>query len=321
MTATRKIQILPLAVAGVLLIGAIVFATVVPQNPNDRMIKGKRLSSHLITAFAPGPKTNLNVVEAHQAIAEAGTNCLPLLAEWMRMEASPTRVKIGKRLSAAGVQTTLFPPEELPVLACKAAMALGNGLAAITPDLVVVCTNKSDRVANIAAQVLLMIQVTGRIDSLLEDEFRLRESLAVALEVLKRRAGSSPGSSHISERIRLLGGIQDRLRARIPDELLVIRLKQTKPEAQMRSARVLSRRGEAYLEVKPVLWEHLGSTNALAVENAVICLKNYGEKASDSIVLIEKLFSHSDEKVRLEATNALSRIRALQNGSSRLSVE
>ena len=298
-----------LLAVGIVFLSLTVFAILLPRNPRDlKLPNGKRLSHQLLLGYAPGLTTNSTASAARDAIRLAGTNSLPLLVEWLRTETPSLNKRIGRQLWALGVQTTLFPPDDLAVVACKA-VPLGMDGVEIAGELVAASTNENLNVANMATAVLM------RQSMLLSSEFPAKKALEIrkplerAIQVLQRRSALANSNAE-SERIRVLKGIQQRF---LSSPYMMAGLKDEDLQAQMHYARILSRRGAAYGEAEPVLWSHLESNDARVVEHAVICLKNYGGKASSSIVRIEQAFSHPDEKVRQAATNAVTRIKALQN--------
>ena len=207
-----------------------------------------------------------------------------------------------------GVQTTLFPSDDLAVVACRATISLGASGVEIAGDLVRACTNENLNVANMATTALLRQSLELGSGFPTKTALEIKKPLETAVEVLQVRSTSSQGNPEAA-RLRILKAIQQRFRS-LP--FMEAGLKDNDLQTQMRSARILSRRGVGFGEAEPVLWEHLKSPNAQVVENAVICLKNYGTQASNSIPRLERLLCHSDETVRRAATNAISRIKALQ---------
>ena len=98
--------------------------------------------------------------------------------------------------------------------------------------------------------------------------------------------------------------------------MLAIGLKDADPEAQSRTLRLLSRRGECYGRAEPVLIAHLKSANADIAENAAICLKNYGAQAFNALPHLQTALTRADPGVRAAASNAIYRITALDREQS-----
>ena len=89
-----------------------------------------------------------------------------------------------------------------------------------------------------------------------------------------------------------------------------MRLNTTAPDEQACTLRLFSRRNEKFVEMLPLLLEHLKSTNAMLAENADICLRNYGAQAKSALLALEKAESYPNEKVQVEARKATAMIKA-----------
>lgn len=83
---TMKRVVLALLLAAVLIagVGALSFFR---SSRHDKVYAGKRLSEHLISAFGSVTSPNMDAAasDSRAIFLDAGTNCIPLLEEWLRV--------------------------------------------------------------------------------------------------------------------------------------------------------------------------------------------------------------------------------------------
>lgn len=281
------------------------------NSKSDRRISGKRLSEHLLLAYAAGSGTNDSAVISRKLILEEGTNALPLLSQWLQAKTPHWKIELGRKLWTLGIRTSQFPPEEKEIVACRAIGHLQRDGLTVAPALAASCTNSNHKLAHFAAMTLWNQAIRWPQEISAEIEYALRPSLENSIKVLDAQLRQSTNSNLLKERLVLLKNVQRRFTMKPSSEVLAVGLKEASLEAQARSLRVLSRRGDHYQNSEAMLIAHLQSPSAGIAQNAAASLKNYGAHASNALPHLQKALSHPDVGVRSEASNAISRITAL----------
>lgn len=282
--------------------------THVATGPNDPVVAGKRLSEHLLAtqfygAFPLGTGFDAQAKLGREAIQESGTNSLPLISAWLRSETPLWKCRVGQWLARAGVLWAEFPLVEKRLLALNAlALHLRGKAAPLIPVLADCCTNSNSKfVREAAATLSTIVSDLDKIEPGIAIESVPRIERAIAsLESQSKGAGRLPSQSLLESALQM---IDPRREIR-----LVLELNGNDDQKRQSAMRVLSRRGVHFDKVRPHLAAHLRAKDVSSVENAIASACNYGAAAASLVPDLRPLDSHPDEKIRLLASNALSRI-------------
>jgi hypothetical protein len=305
---TRKKVIL--STAGVLLLMIAVAPLLFSGDRHEPRYQGVPLSTHILNHYLPSnPRTARKIADSHDAVATLGTNTLPLLSRWLDRKTPPWRVKLGQKLWPCGITTGAFPPDPEVVVACHAVLDLKADGLPLAPQLAKLCADV-DAASTLPLGVLTRQLYWWRNEMPLAVEADLRNALDTTIRDLSTRPDARTNAMVIG-RVSVLKKLKSMLGQERPSAVIALELKSETVERRGASLRVLSRRGEFYTEAEPLLLAHLASTNSTLAQNAAICLGNFGPQASNSLPYLERTLSHSDQLVRTDASNAISRINAL----------
>jgi hypothetical protein len=286
-------------------IGAIAFA--LRRGPEDIAVRGGPLSQHLFAlsgvvarGAAPIPGESAHTAEpkvkamfakmevARRSLLSAGTNAIPLLAKWMGEQVPPWKLRVGRWLWKQGFASSVFPPTDRRIVACRGIMALaGDGLP-LVPLVASACTNSD---LGLAAEALSTL--TSQCSHLAKFPPSLLDEKGLVLD-----------EEGYSARLEMLRMIREHAE-------FILKINGKPIEEQARILRVLSRRNESFGASFSVLLSHFESDDPKIVENAAICFRNYGWNAIVAAPLLRKALDHPSERVRLEVAKALERITAL----------
>jgi hypothetical protein len=276
---------------------------------------GRRLSKHLLLGFAarriekpphlPDAAMLASMRSSQQAVLTLGTNSLPLLSNWLDAETPRWKTEAGLRLSSRNIFSSLLPPEDLRLVACRAIRELKSVALPLAPQLAAACTNAN---ASFASEALDSLSALfEQMEVLPSVPVPLQPALDNTIHIFEIRAVND---ASFRSRLQLLRKIRQRA------AIFLSPIDEKNIEEQAKFLRILSRRNELFAASYPRLLAHLAHTNPVIAENAAICFKNYGARASNALPYLAKALAHPNERVRTETTNAIRRITVLMKEKS-----